>query len=255
MKKIIFTFLFALLIFTPNVCLSASATDGGVYSISQKQQINSDREVKNSKQDSQTQTSQKNRFLGNFEDFSMNPLSFFSQQKTSEGVNNSLSDDAGSAEKIPDGVEGSNFIRDNLLPSGDSDAKDGTEGAGIVNTSKTKKKRERALVELATFGYALASINKTQAAKNLSGKKSIDKSSNEKTNQTKTYGASVSDNTNVKMSSLQVYNAIILTSATNNMINAISAGDYVSNTSNTLNDIMFSSFGSAAGSVLGSFLE
>lgn len=257
MKKLIFISFLTLLIVSPNICFAASATDAGPYDSGQETQAQADKDVKTKKQDSQTQTSLKNRILGGIKDFVNDPVEFLTSQKTSKDVNKAFTPEKGasSSEGIPDGEEGSNFIKTNLLPSNSVDGKDGLEAAGLQNTSKAKKKRERALVETATFGYALAAVHKNQASRNLSGKKSIDKTTTDKTNKTSNYSASVSDNTNVKMSSLQIFNAIILTNATNNMITAISSGDYISNTNSMLNDMFFSSFSSIAGSALGSLLD
>ena len=57
------------------------------------------------------------------------------------------------------------------------------------------------------------------------------------------------------MSSAQIYNAIVLTAATNNMLTAISSADYVTNTNVSFKEVVAGMAIQAAGSMLGSFLK
>ena len=254
MKKIPIFCLILLLALTPKLTYGASATDAGPYDSAQDQQADADTQTREQKQNSQTETDTKNDVLG--DSFSNSVLEFLGLQTTSEDVKEALSDEnTGSTEELPQGDKGVNFFKDSLLPSTSVDGKDNEDPAGLENTSKTKKKRERALVETATFGYALASIHKTLASRNLDGKKSIDKQATDSTNKTKNYSGTVSNNTTVKMGVAQIYNAIVLTTATNNMLTAISSAEYISTTNNMLKDMLFSSFGSAMGSIVGSWLD
>ena len=111
------------------------------------------------------------------------------------------------------------------------------------------------MVEVATFGYALAAIHKNAASRNLSGKKNIDNQVSDTTNKTTNYSSTVSNNTSVKMSTAQIYNAIVLTAATNNMLTAISSADYVTDTNNSFKDVVGGMAIQAIGGIAGSFFD
>ena len=256
MKKTALIFTFMLMASLPRIGLCASATDAGPYDAGQEVQSNSDKEVKQKKQESVTETSLKNRVLGSFEDFVNETMELFGLQTTPESVNNALSsEEGGNKDGLPEGEEGSNFFKETLLPPQDAEGTSNKEAAGLTESSKSQKKRERALVETATFGYALAAIHKTQAARNLTAKTSIDQKATNQTNTTRNYGSTVSNNTSIKMSTAQIYNALILTTATNNMLSAISSAEYISNTNNILADVLTSALSAAAGGLIGSALD
>ena len=116
MKKIISVFLLLLVVFPTQNVFAVSITDSGAYKSGQSQQENADNETRDQKQDSQTQTSFKNTLLGGIEDFTNGTLDLLGLQKTSEGVNNSLSEEGkGASDKIPEGISGSNFFQETLL--------------------------------------------------------------------------------------------------------------------------------------------
>ncbi len=257
MKKITLILLFALYSLTlQNAFAGIPITDSKVYTESQTQQQQADEDVRDRRSDTQYETSVKNRMIGGINDFTNSTLEFINPQTTTDGVSGSLSPEgSSSSETIPEGVNGSDFFRETLLPPTNQDGKDRTEEAGIANTAKSKGKRERALVEVATFGYALAAINKEQASRNLGGKTNIDTQVQNQTNSSENYSSSVSNNTSVKMSSAQIYNAIVLTAATNNMLTAISSADYVTNTNVSFKEVVAGMAIQAAGSMLGSFLK
>ena len=256
MKKITFILLLALCSFSIQNAIAIPISDSGAYKSGHKRQQQADEDVQDTKQDAQGETSLKNRMLGGINDFTNSTLEFINPQKPTDGVSGSLSAEGeGSSETIPEGVKGSDFFRNTLLPSTNQDGKTGAEEAGIANTAKTQEKRERALVEVATFGYALAAINKEQARRNLGGKTNIDTQVQDQTNSSKNYSSSVSNNTSVKMSAAQIYNAVILTAATNNMLTAISSADYVTNTNASFKEVVGGMLIQAAGNMLGSFLD
>lgn len=256
MKKTTFILLLALCSFASQNAFAVPISDSGAYKSGQKRQQQADEDVQDTKQDAQGETTLKNRMLGSINDFTNSSLEFINPPKTTDGVSGALSAEGASSSKtIPEGVKGSDFFRNSLLPSTNQDGKKSAEETGIANITKTQEKRERALVEVATFGYALAAINKEQARRNLGGKTNIDNQVQNQTNNTKNYSASVSNNTSVKMSAAQIYNAVILTAATNNMLTAISSADYVTNTNTSFKDVVAGMAIQAAGSVIGSFFD
>lgn len=256
MKKLVFIFLLVFFSFSVQNALAISISDSGGYKSGQNAQKNADKDAENEKHNSQLETSSKNRELGNTANFSNESLEFIANNKPSEGVNASLSsEDAKSTESIPEGINGSEFFKNTLLPAQTEDGKNSAEEAGIINSAETQNKRERALVEVATFGYALAAIHKNAASRNLSGKKNIDNQVSDTTNKTTNYSSTVSNNTSVKMSTAQIYNAIVLTAATNNMLTAISSADYVTDTNNSFKDVVGGMAIQAIGGIAGSFFD
>lgn len=254
MKKLVFIFLLVFFSFSVQNALAISISDSGGYKSGQNAQKNADKDAEDEKHNSQLETSSKNRELGN--NFSNDSLEFIANNKPSEGVNASLSsEDAKSTESIPEGINGSEFFKNTLLPAQTEDGKSRAEEAGIINSAETQNKRERALVEVATFGYALAAIHKNAASRNLSGKKNIDNQVSDTTNKTTNYSSTVSNNTSVKMSTAQIYNAIVLTAATNNMLTAISSADYVTDTNNSFKDVVGGMAIQAIGGIAGSFFD
>ena len=254
MKKLVFIFLLVFFSFSVQNALAVSISDSGGYKSGQNAQKNADKDAEDEKHNSQLETSSKNRELGN--NFSNDSLEFIANNKPSEGVNASLSsEDAKSTESIPEGINGSEFFKNTLLPAQTEDGKSRAEEAGIINSAETQNKRERALVEVATFGYALAAIHKNAASRNLSGKKNIDNQVSDTTNKTTNYSSTVSNNTSVKMSTAQIYNAIVLTAATNNMLTAISSADYVTDTNNSFKDVVGGMAIQAIGGIAGSFFD
>lgn len=254
MKKLVFIFLLVFFSFAVQNALAISISDSGGYKSGQNAQKNADKDAEDEKHNSQLETSSKNRELGN--NFSNDSLEFIANNKPSEGVNASLSsEDAKSTESIPEGINGSEFFKNTLLPAQTEDGKSRAEEAGIINSAETQNKRERALVEVATFGYALAAIHKNAASRNLSGKKNIDNQVSDTTNKTTNYSSTVSNNTSVKMSTAQIYNAIVLTAATNNMLTAISSADYVTDTNNSFKDVVGGMAIQAIGGIAGSFFD
>ena len=254
MKKLVFIFLLVFFSFAVQNALAISISDSGGYKSGQNAQKNADKDAEDEKHNSQLETSSKNRELGN--NFSNDSLEFIANNKPSEGVNASLSsEDAKSTESIPEGINGSEFFKNTLLPAQTEDGKSRAEEAGIINSAETQNKRERALVEVATFGYALAAIHKNAASRNLSGKKNIDNQVSDTTNRTTNYSSTVSNNTSVKMSTAQIYNAIVLTAATNNMLTAISSADYVTDTNNSFKDVVGGMAIQAIGGIAGSFFD
>lgn len=254
MKKLVFIFLLVFFSFSVQNALAISISDSGGYKSGQNAQKNADKDAEDEKHNSQLETSSKNRELGN--NFSNDSLEFIANNKPSEGVNASLSsEDAKSTESIPEGINGSEFFKNTLLPAQTEDGKSRAEEAGIINSAETQNKRERALVEVATFGYALAAIHKNAASRNLSGKKNIDNQVSDTTNRTTNYSSTVSNNTSVKMSTAQIYNAIVLTAATNNMLTAISSADYVTDTNNSFKDVVGGMAIQAIGGIAGSFFD
>ena len=254
MKKLVFIFLLVFFSFAVQNALAISISDSGGYKSGQNAQKDADKDAENEKHNSQLETSSKNRELGN--NFSNDSLEFIANNKPSEGVNASLSsEDAKSTESIPEGINGSEFFKNTLLPAQTEDGKNRAEEAGIINSAETQNKRERALVEVATFGYALAAIHKNAASRNLSGKKNIDNQVSDTTNKTTNYTSTVSNNTSVKMSTAQIYNAIVLTAATNNMLTAISSADYVTDTNNSFKDVVGGMAIQAIGGIAGSFFD
>lgn len=254
MKKLVFIFLLVFFSFAVQNALAIPISDSGGYKSGQNAQKNADKDAEDEKHNSQLETSSKNRELGN--NFSNDSLEFIANNKPSEGVNASLSsEDAKSTESIPEGINGSEFFKNTLLPAQTEDGKNRAEEAGIINSAETQNKRERALVEVATFGYALAAIHKNAASRNLSGKKNIDNQVSDTTNRTTNYSSTVSNNTSVKMSTAQIYNAIVLTAATNNMLTAISSADYVTDTNNSFKDVVGGMAIQAIGGIAGSFFD
>ena len=254
MKKLVFIFLLVFFSFAVQNALAIPISDSGGYKSGQNAQKNADKDAEDEKHNSQLETSSKNRELGN--NFSNDSLEFIANNKPSEGVNASLSsEDAKSTESIPEGINGSEFFKNTLLPAQTEDGKSRAEEAGIINSAETQNKRERALVEVATFGYALAAIHKNAASRNLSGKKNIDNQVSDTTNRTTNYSSTVSNNTSVKMSTAQIYNAIVLTAATNNMLTAISSADYVTDTNNSFKDVVGGMAIQAIGGIAGSFFD
>lgn len=254
MKKLVFIFLLVFFSFAVQNALAISISDSGGYKSGQNAQKNADKDAENEKHNSQLETSSKNRELGS--NFSNDSLEFIANNKPSEGVNASLSsEDAKSTESIPEGINGSEFFKNTLLPAQTEDGKNRAEEAGIINSAETQNKRERALVEVATFGYALAAIHKNAASRNLSGKKNIDNQVSDTTNKTTNYTSTVSNNTSIKMSTAQIYNAIVLTAATNNMLTAISSADYVTDTNNSFKDVVGGMAIQAIGGMAGSFFD
>lgn len=254
MKKLVFIFLLVFFSFAVQNALAIPISDSGGYKSGQNAQKNADKDAEDEKHNSQLETSSKNRELGN--NFSNDSLEFIANNKPSEGVNASLSsEDAKSTESIPEGINGSEFFKNTLLPAQTEDGKSRAEEAGIINSAETQNKRERALVEVATFGYALAAIHKNAASRNLSGKKNIDNQVSDTTNKTTNYSSTVSNNTSVKMSTAQIYNAIVLTAATNNMLTAISSADYVTDTNNSFKDVVGGMAIQAIGGIAGSFFD
>lgn len=254
MKKLVFIFLLVFFSFAVQNALAIPISDSGGYKSGQNAQKNADKDAEDEKHNSQLETSSKNRELGN--NFSNDSLEFIANNKPSEGVNASLSsEDAKSTESIPEGINGSEFFKNTLLPAQTEDGKSRAEEAGIINSAETQNKRERALVEVATFGYALAAIHKNAASRNLSGKKNIDNQVSDTTNKTTNYSSTVSNNTSVKMSTAQIYNAIVLTAATNNMLTAISSADYVTDTNNSFKDVVGGMAIQAVGGIVGSFFD
>ena len=254
MKKLVFIFLLVFFSFAVQNALAIPISDSGGYKSGQNAQKNADKDAEDEKHNSQLETSSKNRELGN--NFSNDSLEFIANNKPSEGVNASLSsEDAKSTESIPEGINGSEFFKNTLLPAQTEDGKNRAEEAGIINSAETQNKRERALVEVATFGYALAAIHKNAASRNLSGKKNIDNQVSDTTNKTTNYSSTVSNNTSVKMSTAQIYNAIVLTAATNNMLTAISSADYVTDTNNSFKDVVGGMAIQAIGGIAGSFFD
>ena len=57
------------------------------------------------------------------------------------------------------------------------------------------------------------------------------------------------------MSTAQIYNAIVLTAATNNMLTAISSADYVTDTNNSFKDVVGGMAIQAIGGIAGSFFD
>ncbi|MBR6730535.1 MAG: hypothetical protein IKL90_04245 [Alphaproteobacteria bacterium] len=254
MKKLVFIFLLVFFSFAVQNALAIPISDSGGYKSGQNAQKDADKDAEDEKHNSQLETSSKNRELGN--NFSNDSLEFIANNKPSEGVNASLSsEDAKSTESIPEGINGSEFFKNTLLPAQTEDGKSRAEEAGIINSAETQNKRERALVEVATFGYALAAIHKNAASRNLSGKKNIDNQVSDTTNKTTNYSSTVSNNTSVKMSTAQIYNAIVLTAATNNMLTAISSADYVTDTNNSFKDVVGGMAIQAVGGIVGSFFD
>lgn len=254
MKKLVFIFLLVFFSFSVQNALAIPISDSGGYKSGQNAQKDADKDAEDEKHNSQLETSSKNRELGN--NFSNDSLEFIANNKPSEGVNASLSsEDAKSTESIPEGINGSEFFKNTLLPAQTEDGKSRAEEAGIINSAETQNKRERALVEVATFGYALAAIHKNAASRNLSGKKNIDNQVSDTTNKTTNYSSTVSNNTSVKMSTAQIYNAIVLTAATNNMLTAISSADYVTDTNNSFKDVVGGMAIQAVGGIVGSFFD
>lgn len=254
MKKLVFIFLLVFFSFAVQNALAIPISDSGGYKSGQNAQKDADKDAEDEKHNSQLETSSKNRELGN--NFSNDSLEFIANNKPSEGVNASLSsEDAKSTESIPEGINGSEFFKNTLLPAQTEDGKSRAEEAGIINSAETQNKRERALVEVATFGYALAAIHKNAASRNLSGKKNIDNQVSDTTNKTTNYSSTVSNNTSVKMSTAQIYNAIVLTAATNNMLTAISSADYVTDTNNSFKDVVGGMAIQAIGGIVGSFFD
>ena len=122
MKKLVFIFLLVFFSFSVQNALAISISDSGGYKSGQNAQKNADKDAEDEKHNSQLETSSKNRELGN--NFSNDSLEFIANNKPSEGVNASLSsEDAKSTESIPEGINGSEFFKNTLLPAQTEDGK------------------------------------------------------------------------------------------------------------------------------------
>lgn len=127
---------------------------------------------------------------------------------------------AKTAKEFPESDATDDFFNDHLFPPSGETGLTGNENNALTysNMAKNQQKREKSIVELATYGYALSLINQEQAARNIGGKESTASKVTSELNQGKDYTTAIVKNSAATLNAAETYNRLMQVMSINSML-------------------------------------